>query len=77
MSNEDNTIAEINSLMAMEGMSLTTENKNRLRCLLSNPDDLEKIINDLEKTHCTSMLILNYSHHCLIIASTPEKHWIK
>ena len=20
---------------------------------------------------------LNYSHHCLIIASTPEKHWIK
>ena len=23
------------------------------------------------------MFILNYSHHCLIIASTPEKHWIK
>ena len=23
------------------------------------------------------ILILNYSHHCLIIASTPEKHWIK
>ena len=22
-------------------------------------------------------LSLNYSHHCLIIASTPEKHWIK
>ena len=23
------------------------------------------------------LLILNYSHQCLIIASTPEKHWIK
>ena len=22
-------------------------------------------------------LNLNYSRHCLIIASTPEKHWIK
>lgn len=24
-----------------------------------------------------TMFFLNYSHHCLIIASTPEKHWIK
>ena len=22
-------------------------------------------------------IILNYSHHCLVITSTPEKHWIK
>ena len=24
-----------------------------------------------------NIINLNYSHHCLIIASTPEKHWIK
>ncbi len=51
MSNEEKIIAEVNSSMAMEGMPLTTEDKNRLRYFLSNPDNLENIINELVKKY--------------------------
>ena len=51
MSNEDKIIAEVNSSMTMEGMPLTAEDKNRLRCFLSNPDDLKNMINDLVKKY--------------------------
>ena len=51
MSNEDKIIADVNSSMTMESMPLTAEDKNRLRCFLSNPDNLENMINDLVKKH--------------------------
>jgi len=51
VSNEDKIIADVNSSMAMEGMPLTVEDKNRLRCFLSNPDNLENMINDLVKKY--------------------------
>lgn len=51
MSNEEKIISEVNSSMAMEGMPLTTEDKNRLRSFLSNPDNLENMINELVKKH--------------------------
>ena len=53
MSNEEKIIAEVNSSMTMEGMPLTTEDKIRIRNFLSNPDNLETMINELVKnTRC-------------------------
>ena len=51
MSNEKKIIAEVNSSMTMEGMPLTTEDKIRIRNFLSNPDNLETMINELIKKH--------------------------
>lgn len=51
MSNEEMIIAEVNSSMTMEGMPLTTEDKIRIRNFLSNPDNLETMINELVKKH--------------------------
>ena len=51
MSDEEKIIADVNSSMAMEGMPLTTEDKNRLRIFLSSPDKLENMINELVKKY--------------------------
>ena len=50
MSNEK-IIADINSSMAMEGMPLTSEDKERLNAFLTNPSSLEMMIRDLVKKH--------------------------
>ena len=49
MSNEEKIIVEINSSMTMDGMPLTTEDKIHIRNFLSNPDNLETMINELVK----------------------------
>ena len=51
MSNEEKIIAEVNSSMTMDGMPLTTEDKIHIRNFLSNPDNLETMINELVKKH--------------------------
>ena len=51
MSNEEKIIAEVNSSMTMDVMPLTTEDKIRIRNFLSNPDNLETMINELVKKH--------------------------
>lgn len=51
VSNEEKIIAEVDSSMTMEGMPLTTEDKNRLKFFLSNPDNLENMINELVKKY--------------------------
>lgn len=54
MNNKEKIIAEVDSSMTMEGMPLTTEDKNRLRIFLSNPDNLENIINELVRKYTVS-----------------------
>jgi len=60
VSDEEKIIADVNSSMAMEGMPLTTEDKNRLRIFLSSPDKLENMINELVKNILYLSISVNY-----------------
>ncbi len=51
MSDIERIAKEVDSSMAMEGMPLTNEDKNRIEVCLNNPDELNKIISNLLKKH--------------------------
>ena len=50
MANIDKIIREVDSSMAMEGMPLTTEDKQRIRKDLSSPASLNEVIVQLVKS---------------------------
>lgn len=47
----ERVINEVDSSMSMEGMPLTHEDKDRIRFCLSNPIELEELLNNLIKKH--------------------------
>lgn len=49
MSNIDKIIRQVDSSMAMEGMPLTAEDKQRIQKVLSNPASLNAVIAQLIK----------------------------
>lgn len=54
MSDIERIVKEVDSSMAMEGMPLTNEDKNRIEVCLNNPGELNKIISNLLKKHTVS-----------------------
>lgn len=44
-------VREVDSSMAMEGMPLYSEDKDRIRKCLKNPDSLEKMVGSLVEKH--------------------------
>lgn len=51
MSDIESILREVDSSMAMEGMPLHTEDKNRIRKCLTDPSNLEKVIGTLVEKH--------------------------
>lgn len=47
----EKVINEVDSSMSMEGMPLSNEDKDRIRICLTNPSELNDIINNLIKKH--------------------------
>lgn len=50
MADVDKIIREVDSSMAMEGMPLTTEDKQRIQKVLQNPTSLNTVIAQLIKS---------------------------
>ncbi len=44
-------ISEVNGSMALEGMPLTEEDKNRIRYCIENPDQVSEILKQLIAKH--------------------------
>lgn len=51
MSDVDKIISEIDSSMAMEGLPLTSEDKERIRQYLADPSVLDQLIRDIIKKY--------------------------
>lgn len=51
MGDIESILREVDSSMAMEGMPLHAEDKNRIRKCLTDPGNLEKIIGTLVEKH--------------------------
>lgn len=51
MGDIESILREVDSSMAMEGMPLHTEDKNRIRKCLTDPSNLEKMIGNLVEKH--------------------------
>lgn len=51
MSDIESIVREVDSSMAMEGMPLCSEDKNRIRKYLENPSNLEKMVGSLVEKH--------------------------
>lgn len=51
MGDIESILREVDSSMAMEGMPLHTEDKNRIRKCLTDPSNLEKVIGTLVEKH--------------------------
>lgn len=51
MSDMESIVREVDSSMAMEGMPLHSEDKDRIRKYLMNPGSLEKIVGSLLEKH--------------------------
>lgn len=51
MSDIETIVREVDRSMAMEGMPLHSEDKNRIRNYLANPGSLEKVIDSLVTKH--------------------------
>ena len=51
MSDIETIVREVDSSMAMEGMPLHSEDKDRIRKCLRNPDILEKMVGSLVEKH--------------------------
>ena len=51
MSDIESIVREVDSSMAMEGMPLQSEDKDRIRKYLINPGSLEKIVGSLVEKH--------------------------
>lgn len=51
MSDIESILREVDSSMAMEGMPLDAEDKNRIRKCLADPGSLEKVIGSLIEKH--------------------------
>lgn len=49
-------INEVDSSMSMEGMPLSSEDKDRIRICLANPSELNGIISNLIKKHTVSQV---------------------
>ena len=54
MSEIEKIIIEVDSSMAMEGLSLTEEDKNRIKYCLENPNIVDQLIQDLLQKHKVS-----------------------
>ena len=51
MSEIEKIVIEVDSSMAMEGLSLTEEDKNRIKYCLENPNIVDQLIQDLLQKH--------------------------
>lgn len=51
MSDAEKIISEVNSSMAMEGMPLTDEDRERLYVYLNDPSTLQQMVSELIKKH--------------------------
>lgn len=51
MSDMEKIISEVDSSMAMEGMPLTDEDRERLYVFLNDPSALEQMLSELIKKH--------------------------
>ena len=51
MSDMESVVREVDSFMAMEGMPLHSEDKDRIREYLMNPGSLKKIVGSLLEKH--------------------------
>lgn len=51
MSEMEKIISEVNSSMAMEGMPLTDEDRERLYVFLNDPSALQQMLSELIKKH--------------------------
>ncbi len=47
----ESIVREVDSSMAMEGMPLYSEDKNRIKKYLENPSSLEKLVGSLVEKH--------------------------
>ena len=54
----EKVINEVDSSMAMEGMPLSNEDKDRIRICLANPSELNDIISNLIKKHTVALVSL-------------------
>ena len=51
MSEIEKIVIEVDSSMAMEGLPLTEEDKNRIKYCLENPNIVDQLIQDLLQKH--------------------------
>lgn len=51
MNDMESIVRDVDSSMAMEGMPLYSEDKNRIRKYLENPSSLEKMVGALVEKH--------------------------
>ena len=51
MSEVERIVKEVDSSMSMEGMPLTSEDKNRIEVCLKSSDDFKKTLSTLVKKH--------------------------
>lgn len=56
----DRIIREVASSMAMEGMSLTAEDKKRIQKVLQDPSSLNTVIAQLTKSYKSLCCTINY-----------------
>ena len=54
MSEIEKIVIEVDSSMAMEGLPLTEEDKNRIKYCLENPNIVDQLIQDLLQKHKVS-----------------------
>ena len=51
MSEIEKIVIEVDSSMAMEGLPLTEEDKNRIKYCLENPNTVDQLIQELLQKH--------------------------